>query len=64
MLTLDVLAFTGKRLREKCSPGRAVYQVYSCMHNTIQTISTSEQKENVISLMSSFVFGSISRFQG
>ena len=27
------------------------------MHDTIQTILTSEQKENVISLMSSFVFG-------
>ena len=30
---------------------------YSCKHDTIQTILTSEQKENVISLMSSFVFG-------
>ena len=36
--------------------------VYLCMHDTIQTILTSEQKENVISLMSSFVFGSVSRF--
>ena len=27
------------------------------MHETIQTILTSKQKENVVSLMSSFVFG-------
>ena len=30
-------------------------QFFSCMHDTIQTVLTSEQKENVISLMSYFV---------
>ena len=33
------------------------------MHDTIQTILTSGQKENVVSLMKCFVFGSISRAQ-
>ena len=33
--------------------------MYPCVHDTIQTILTSGQKESVISLMSFFVFGSV-----
>ena len=49
------------RQREKRSPGRATY---SCTHDTIQTILTSGQKQNVMSLMSFFVLGSVRRVRG